>query len=166
MCTPHTALQSPPSTALPSFCLIHLSSLRAAHYAAPTCNYHTSRGPHNPQKSLFFFFADKSTESVVGYPSGLGMCACYRAQLGAQTGDCYIKLLVFKDKNMYTVFQNLTQKFRIFSLLKVLMCSSALVLTVGGTRVRFLARTEVLRLTEASRNPFSILPPGGKSART
>jgi hypothetical protein len=38
-------------------------------------------------------------------------------------------------------------------------------LTVGGTGVRFLARTEVLLITEATKNQFSILPPGAKSAR-
>ena len=126
------------------FCLIHLSSPRAAHYAAPNCN-HTSRGPQDPQKSSIVFtdvIAQKSAENVVGYPSGLGMCACYRSQLGAQTGDCYIQLSVFKDKNMYTnVFQNSIQKFLIFTLSKVLVCSSALVLTFRTTRVRFLART-------------------------
>jgi len=111
--------------------------------------------------------AENSTESFVGYPSGLGMCACGRSQLGAQTGDCYIHLSMFKDKSMYTyVFQNRIQKFWICALLKVLVCSSALALTaIGGLRVRSLARTEVLLITKTSRNPFRILPPGGKSAR-
>jgi len=75
----------------------------------------TPHGVHTTRRKAAFFFtgvtAEKSTESVVGYPSGLGMCAC-RSQLGAQTGDCYIRLFVFKDKNVYTnVFQNRIQKF-------------------------------------------------------
>jgi hypothetical protein len=137
-------------------------------FAAPTCNYLHHTGSTRPVEiQLFFFFflhvtAEKSTESVVEYPSGLGMCACYLSQLGAQTGDCYIQLSVFKDKNMYTnVFQTSIQQFLIFALSKVLVCPSALVLTFRRTRVRFLARTEVLLITKASRNPC-ILPPGGR----
>lgn len=168
MCTPQTALQSAPSTVLPSF--VWYTSSRWQPLMPHVIVTITPHGVHTTCRKTAFFFthviAEKSTESVVGYPKDLGKCACCRSQLGTQTGDCYIQLSVFKDKNMCTnVFQNLIQKFWIFALLKVLVCSSALVLTVGGTGVRFLARTEVLLITEATRNQFSILPPGAKSAR-
>jgi len=77
----------------------------------------TTHGVHTTRSKAGVFFnpdtiAEKSTESVAGYPSGLGMCACCSLQLGAQTGDCYIQLPVFKDKSVYTnAFQNRIQKF-------------------------------------------------------
>jgi hypothetical protein len=56
--------------------------------------------------------AEKSTERVVGYVSGVGTCACYYSQLGAQTGDCFSQLSAFKDKNMFTnLSQNRMQEF-------------------------------------------------------
>jgi hypothetical protein len=59
----------------------------------------TPQGVHTFHRNFFTgVIEEKSTESVVGYPSGLGMCACCRSQLEAQTGDCCIQLSRFQGQ--------------------------------------------------------------------